>query len=487
MKKIYSYFSDYILLLPFCAGVFLGADDQTKVVTILPQIMIDFEIPVTSLDIASWLITIYLIGYTAIMPLTGRLSDKFGFRNLFLASLFIFLIGSILTALSPEISKIFHREPNVNWILATRFIQSIGGGALVPISIAAAGFLLPKKKLPIAYGIIGASAEAGGVFGPLVGGFITQISSWEWAFWINIPPTLLIMISLIIWIPKNKVQNIKIDYLGSFIFFIIISSITIACAQISKSNSLLILFLIASVIFIIFGILRYKSGSEFIVPRKIIKDKLFLISNLTHFFIGIGLIIAIITVPVMAETIMGASPLEGGLRLLRLTIALSMGAFLGGILTERINSRIPLMLGFVFISVGFYFMYGWGLDIKDPSMTMHLSLLGLGFGVCISPITYCAMKNIQDTERGSASSMLTLSRMLGMTIGLSSLTAWGTTRFSQLTSDLEGFSLDPLAQQELTDVTLNSGLQVFQEFFLIGLVICLISIPIGYIMTSVKN
>ena len=143
--------------------------------------------------------------------MTGMKSEsKHQFKN----SLFIFLIGSILTALSPEISKIFHREPNVNWILATRFIQSIGGGALVPISIAAAGFLLPRKKLPIAYGILGASAEAGGVFGPLVGGFITQISSWEWAFWINIPPTLLIMISLIIWIPKNKVQNIKISLLS---------------------------------------------------------------------------------------------------------------------------------------------------------------------------------------------------------------------------------------------------------------------------------
>ena len=189
----------------------------------------------------------------------------------------------------------------------------------------------------------------------------------------------------------------------------------------------------------------------------------------------------------MAETILGASPLEAGLRLLRLTIALSNAAFLGGIMTEKINSKVPLMIGFILISIGFFFMFGWDLNISDPGMTIHLSLLGLGFGVCISPITYCAMKNIQDTERGSASSVLTLSRMLGMTIGLSSLTAWGTTRFSQLTSDLEGFSLDPLAQQELTDSTLSSGLQVFQEFFFIGLIVCLISIPIGYVMTSIKN
>ena len=486
INSISKTFKPYLLLLPFCAGVFLGADDQTKVVTILPQIMIDFEIPITSLDTASWLITIYLIGYTAVMPLTGRLSDKFGFRNLFLISLIIFAIGSILTALSPEISKLFHREPNVNWILATRFFQSIGGGALVPISIAAAGFLVPRNKLPIAYGLIGASAEAGGVFGPLLGGLMTQILSWEWAFWINLPPTLIIIISIFIFIPKNKFQDIKIDYAGSFIFFLFFSSITLACAQITKSNQLLILFSLISIITLIIGIFIYRTSDEFIVPKKILKNTLFLISNLTHFFIGITLIIAIITVPVMAETIMGATPLEGGLRLLRLTIALSIGAFIGGILTEKLGAKIPLLFGFILISIGFFFMYGWDLNISDPFMTIHLSVIGLGFGVCISPITFCAMKQIKDTERGSASSILTVSRMLGMTIGLSSLTAWGTTRFSSLTSDLEGFSLDPLAQQKLTDATLNSGLQVFQEFFLIGLFVSLIAIPIGYVMTSRK-
>ena len=90
-NQIYNVIKPYLLLLPFCLGVFLGADDQTKVVTILPQIMIDFEIPITSLDTASWLIVIYLIGYTAVMPFTGRLSDKFGFRNLFIISLIISL------------------------------------------------------------------------------------------------------------------------------------------------------------------------------------------------------------------------------------------------------------------------------------------------------------------------------------------------------------------------------------------------------------
>ncbi|MAU56441.1 MAG: hypothetical protein CL899_05865 [Dehalococcoidia bacterium] len=486
-NQIYNVIKPYLLLLPFCLGVFLGADDQTKVVTILPQIMIDFEIPITNLDTASWLIVIYLIGYTAVMPFTGRLSDKFGFRNLFIISLIIFLIGSVLTALSPEISKIFHREPNVNWILATRFIQSIGGGALVPISIAAAGFLVPRNKLPIAYGLIGASAEAGAVFGPLVGGALTEFLSWEWAFWINLPPTILIIIAVIIWIPKSTFRDLKIDYLGSIIFFLFIATLSLACAQITKSNELLIIFAVISFATLIGGIFLYKASKEFIIPKQIIKNKLFMLANLTHFFIGITLIIAIITVPVMAETILGASPLEAGLRLLRLTIALSIGAFLGGVLTQRLGARIPLILGFVLIAIGFYFMFGWDLKLADPSMTIHLAISGLGFGLCISPITDTAMKEIKDSDRGSASALLTVSRMLGMTIGLSSLTAWGTTRFAKFTSGLEGFSLDPIAQKKMTDASLNAGLDVFQEFFLIGLLVTLVAVPLSLAITLKKN
>ena len=130
-----------------------------------------------------------------------------------------------------------------------------------------------------------------------------------------------------------------------------------------------------SIITLIVGVFIYRTSDEFIVPKKILKNILFLISNLTHFFIGITLIIAIITVPVMAETILGATPLEGGLRLLRLTIALSIGAFMGGVLTERLGAKIPLLFGFILISLGFFFMYGWDLNISDPFMEYFLPSL----------------------------------------------------------------------------------------------------------------
>ena len=187
-------------MLPLCFGVFIAADDQTVVVTLLPEMMTDLRVAVSELDRASWSITGYLIGYTAAMPLMGRISDRTGYRRAFLLAMAIFSIGSILVAVSPEIPGwLYGGDPEYNWLIGTRIFQAIGGGAMIPITIAAAGELVDDKHRAIAYGLIGASAEAGAVFGPIWGGGIGTWLSWEWAFWLNIPLT----IAASIWILKN--------------------------------------------------------------------------------------------------------------------------------------------------------------------------------------------------------------------------------------------------------------------------------------------
>ena len=166
--------SPYKLLLPLCFGVFIAADDQTVVVTLLPDMLADLRVGVSELDRASWSITGYLIGYTAAMPLMGRLSDRTGYRTAFLLAMAVFTLGSALVAIPPDIPRLLYGgAPEYNWLIGTRVFQAIGGGAVIPISIAAAGQLVDGKHRAIAYGLIGASAEAGGVFGPLWGGGIT--------------------------------------------------------------------------------------------------------------------------------------------------------------------------------------------------------------------------------------------------------------------------------------------------------------------------
>jgi hypothetical protein len=202
----------------------------------------------------------------------------------------------------------------------------------------------------------------------------------------------------------------------------------------------------------------------------------FLSANGAHLLIGAILIIGMVTIPLMANTVLGADPLEGGLRLLRMTVAIPFGAVLGGILTQRIGIRFPAVTGLILTAAGFYMMSGWDLTIADPTMTIHLTIAGFGFGLLISPVTTAAMTPAIEGDRGAASSLTTVSRMLGMTFGLAAITAWGTDHFNTLVADAPAFTSDPAIQAEISRLASDAGLDVFQAFFSATAVLSLLAL-----------
>lgn len=161
-----------VVLAVLCLAVFSTALDQTVVVTALPLVMVDLEIPLSDLDRASWIMTGYLISYTVAMPLAGRLSDVHGRVRLFQAALLVFAVGSAFVAVAP----------NFNWIVPARVIQAMGGGATVPIGLAMAVAVVSMERRGVAIGLVAASAEAGSVVGPLYGGAIIEWIGWRWIF-----------------------------------------------------------------------------------------------------------------------------------------------------------------------------------------------------------------------------------------------------------------------------------------------------------------
>ncbi|HXY74666.1 MAG TPA: MFS transporter, partial [Dehalococcoidales bacterium] len=127
--------SPNFVLVVVCLGVFLGALDQTVIYGALPKMMPDINLPVTHLDQAAWIVIGYLLGYTFAMPLMGRVSDVYGHRRIYLLSLVIFMVGSILIALAGSLQ----------WVIAARIVQAIGGGALVPVAMAIMGDVFSEK------------------------------------------------------------------------------------------------------------------------------------------------------------------------------------------------------------------------------------------------------------------------------------------------------------------------------------------------------
>ena len=472
--------SPYVALIPVCAGVFIAADDQTVVVTILPQIIQDMKILPTELDRASWTITGYLLGYLAIMPLIGRLSDVLGHRRLFIFSMTMFMVGSAAVALTPTLA----------WLVAARVFQAVGAGALVPISIAIAGDLLPSGRRALAYGLIGASAEAGGVIGPLWGGIITNFLDWRWVFWINIPlGAVVLMVLMLLLVPSPRYVT-RVDYVGGGLIALSLVSLTLGLARINDIDPIMIGCVVLSTGTIMLLIIHQRVTVNALLPTSMFREWTFRSAGAMHLLVGGALIIGMVTIPMMANTVMALTSLDGALWLMRLTAAIPVGAVLGGIACQRFDYRVPAFIGLALAALGFWLMNDWDLAVVDPELTIHLVTVGLGFGLLIVPIALAATESVGEENRGTAAAMVTAARMVGMTLGLAALTAWGADRFrglgpsAQWPFQLSGETTVQFEQRvfEYETQLTSAGMTLFTDFFLIAMVVCLIALlPAAFI------
>lgn len=469
----------YAALAAVFAGVFVAADDQTVVVTVLPQIMLDLKTPITEIDRASWTISGYLLGYVGAMPLIGRLSDIWGHRNVFVAALLLFMAGSAGVALAPDL----------NWLIGLRVFQALGAGALVPVSIAIVGDVFPPERRGTALGLVGASAEAGGVIGPLWGGIITRYLAWEWVFWINLPLCAAVIALALALLPPSPRYAAKVDFIGGALITVSIAALTLGVARIGDPDALMALWCaLAAVCFALF-VWRQLSATEPLLPRAMFRIKAFAASNIAHLLVGAALIIGMVTVPLMANTLLDRTPLEGGLMLMRLTAAIPVGAVLGGLACQRLDYRLPSALGLLLAALGFWLMSGWDLGIADPLLTAHLATAGLGFGLLIAPIALAATNTVGEDARGAAAALITAMRIIGMTLGIAALTAWGTGRFDALIAGagvpfaLQGETPQQAAERiaEFQQRIAEAGLTLFGDFFTAAMLLCLAALlPIAF-------
>ncbi len=464
----------YVALTAVFAGVFVAADDQTVVVTVLPQIMLDLNLTVVELDHTSWIITGYLLGYVAAMPLIGRLSDIWGHRNTFIGSLLLFMLGSAGVALANDI----------NWLIGLRVFQALGAGALVPVAIAIVGDLFPRERRGAPLGLVGASAEAGGVIGPLWGGVITKYLAWQWVFWLNIPMCLVIIALTLALLPQSPRYPAKVDYIGGALITLSIAALTLGLARIDEPDTLMMFwFFLAAASLVLFGV-RQCTAAEPLLPRAMFRARAFVAANVSHLLIGGALIIGMITIPLMANTLLGETPFGGGLLLLRMTVAIPVGAVLGGMACQRYDYRLPAVLGLGMAALGFWLMSSWGLEITEPWSTVHLAAAGFGFGLLIAPIALSAVNSVGDDVRGAAAAVITTMRVVGMTLGVAALTAWGTGRFDALIAGIGSPFMLPGETQEQAQLRIaevhqqitNAGLTLFSDFFAAAAWLCLLAL-----------
>ena len=463
-------------------GAFVTALDQTVVVTALPEIMLDLKIPVVELDRVSWVVTAYLLGYTAVMPLMGRLADVYGYARVYQASLVIFSLGTALVAVSP----------NLEWMVGARVVQAIGGGATLPIGMAIATSLLPPRRRGLAIGIVVACAEAGSMLGPAYGGAIVELSSWRWIFWLNVPQSAVIFLALL-WISNSPQCGVRVDYLGGALLTAALVVLSLALSRKGLftlySTTPFVLAAVGLGLVLVLLLVERRTLQPLLAPF-LLRSWAFVTANAVQLLEGVAFIIALVTVPLMANTVMGREPLTGAWWLLRLTAAIPVGAVAGGFAAAYLGVRPVTILGLALAAAGLVLLSTWDLDIAEPWLTVHLAIAGAGFGLNNAPIMARALGAAGHEYRGTAASLVTVSRMIGMALGLSALSAWGVEHFQALTAGLELPVQQPGETGEALRARLaeynarlnDAGLDLFQNFFHIAAGVSLAAIVPALLM-----
>ena len=472
----------------------------------MPSVMLDLKIPITELDRISWIITSYLLGYTVGMPLIGRLGDVYGYVRVYQASLIVFCIGTSLVAVAP------HFE----WMIGARVIQAIGGGGTVPIGMALATTLVPPERRALALGVVGGAAEAGSMLGPAYGGAIVEFSNWRWIFWLNVPQSAVVFVALM-WLPgsqliplgqgKSRTTAIRgdakdggearVDYLGGAL---LIAALLLLSLALSRKDLFTlespVPFVLAASGLGLFGMLLVVERRVWqpLLAQVLLRSWNFIVSNITQALVGVSLILAMITVPLTADTVMQKEPFTGAMWLLRMTGVIPLASVAGGWLLPRLGARTLTVAGLLMVAVGLILCSRWELGVDDPELTLQLLLAGVGFGLVIAPILHRALSAVGDDYRATGASLVTVSRMMGMTLGLAAMSAWGVEHFQVLTSGLEFPVLQPdessvalATRLEQYSADLNTaGLTVFRNFFRAAAIISLAAIPFALVQFREK-
>ncbi len=498
-------------VLAASTAVFLTALDQTVVVTALPQIITDLQISIDHLDRAAWIISGYLLGYVIAMPLMGRVSDMYGRRRVFIICLSVFAIGSLFCGLAPELGNsdlgmqivaplqnigINVDSPSLVWLVAARFVQAAGGGAVVPVAMAVVGDFYGQERRGLALGLIGLVTEAGGVLGPLYGSIIVQNWGWRTIFYLNLPIVAVLLCLIWFLIPRSEHLKERIDLPGALILggsLVCLSlglsqeaaQITPATtspgsAQIQNNPWLIAAALVLLAAFITREVYTERGEKWPLVELSLFQRSTFSAASLVSLLVGAALIIAMADIPLFIVTVLGGSPVDSGLALLRLTAMIPIGAIVGGWLCTRITCRLTAILGLIPTAVGFWLMHLWPLNVGWTQITISTIIGGLGFGLVIAPIGTTAINAASSRQTGMAASVVTVLRMVGMILGLAALTSWGLGRFRALAAAFRappGVPPFSATYNKLYETYLvGSAHEVYTDIFLAAGVLCLVAL-----------
>ncbi|MGH3444667.1 MAG: MFS transporter [Nocardioidaceae bacterium] len=495
-------------------AVAFAAADTYVVVLALPDMMAGVGLSIDQLQRAAPIVSGFLLGYVAALPLIGRIADLRGRVPVLVASLLVFAFGSLVTAGSYDLPS----------MVVGRFLQGVGGGGLVPATLALVADLYPRQRRGLPLGVVGAVQELGSVLGPLYGAAVLAVATWQFIFAINVVVAVVlaaalgrtgsrggrrghldliggviglvtvlvlalvlvepaqltarvtlglgfvplvgssrwlsplgiafVVLFLVFWVRCATARRSLVDVrrwpalaresdpVGAGLLALVLAGIVLAFAtadpQVSVFSPAGPWLLLGSAVAALTWAWQRRRTPTPLVPRGTFVDINTKGALVVSFLTGAALIAGLVDVPLFARiTVSPTSQLGAALVLVRLLVAIPIGALLGGWALRRCPAGALTFLGMALTAGGFWWMSAWGPhSLAHPIATVPLVAAGLGFGLAVAPVNAVLLACTESAVHGIASALLVVARMVGMLVGISVLTTVGLRRYYAVQVDL---------------------------------------------------
>ena len=391
-----------------CIGIFLCMLDTTIMNIALPAIQTGLNVNLNDL---SWALNIYTILFATLTIPLSKLSKKLGMHKFYVGGMIIFLLGSLISAFSS----------NITILIFGRAFQSLGAAVVFPLSMTigiSTVEISDRTKVIAALGVTQGLAAA---LGPLIGGVLTQFLSWRWIFLINIP---LMIVSILICLYSlnftEPSKNIPIDLIGCFLSMICLFSLTIVLVQGRKwgwTKSLTLLLVILAVISFVIFIIYEKNIDNPMIPMSLFSDRQFNGAALTILLSNLFLVAVTVILPTYFTKIQGKTELYASLLITPITVMIFICSPIAAILIAKWGARLVIFVGFLAMFIAYVMLCKINMD-NQLQVIAACAILGFGYGVITGPITVLAASDFTGEKLTASQSVAGVLRQVGIVLAI---------------------------------------------------------------------
>ncbi len=400
--------------------LFMGAVDGTIVNVALPSLTRELH---TDFRTVQWVVLAFLVGLAVLILSMGRLGDMVGKKVVFTTGLVIFVIGSALCGLAP----------NVYWLIGFRFLQSIGAAMTLALGVAIVTETWPQHERGKAIGISAGIISLGIAAGPAVGGILLQMAGWRWIFFVNLPLGVLSLALVLAFIPSlaPSKRGESFDFTGAALIGVMLLALTLAMT-LGQSRGFLSAsvfgLLLLSVLCLLAFVRTERRVAHPMINLSLFRNATFSLNLFTGFLTFVGIAGVVLLFPFYLQLVMGLQQGQVGLMMAVVPLVLAILNPISGILSDRVGTRPVSIVGLGLIVFGYLALTRLNTSSTIGQYLIYLLPVGLGMGTFQSPNNTSIMSAVPRNRLGVASGTLSMTRTLGQAMGIAVLGAYFVSR-----------------------------------------------------------